>query len=325
MSLETPNRIASLRHRVNTPFKFDRMAFILIGLLLAVYGAATVAYPGFRISFGSPEQTANIELSGKFIGILVVESLAIVAVYKFFNRLNEWLKKAIKYLLKAFLYGIVVALAIVTAAMPYGGWVLAVWGVMYVLVAWMSDRKLLWTIHNLIALGFAVVGVVFGGLLLAPAAVIPLLIGLIIWDWLAVDLTDIMDSLIEFSGNLYIPNYVIVPIRSQIDLEAVLDFISDLDGGTKPDGVGFIIGVGDFVFPLMLPLSVVVTMGDVWSPVALASVGGILLSVPVMRKAAERRKEGLPALPWLNTGAMVGLGVGLVFTQTPVMEVLGLV
>jgi presenilin-like A22 family membrane protease len=89
----------------------------------------------------------------------------------------------------------------------------------------------------------------------------------------------------------------------------VRDFLSG-EKDTKPENLALLIGLGDFVFPSLLVASIYVA-SESHVPVV-TTIVGIVVATIVLRDSLERADGGLPALPYLNTGAIVGYGVGLV-------------
>lgn len=255
------------------------------------------------------------------IAVIVVESLFIIGVWRLWQRLSDVTQKLLKY-------GIFTALLITTLSLFHIAGTLertllllsavcVFIGLDYLLERFDLD----WITFDAFALAFGIGPTSMLSNAVAPIVVIPLLILAIIWDHLAVNLSDIMGELIEFSSSTGLPNYLIIPLRLQVNHDAVRDYVQDTNGNEKPPGVAGIIGVGDFALPGMLAVSAWVAGAIV--PAIAAGVGTII-SMIVLRDSMERVEGGLPALPWLNTGALVGFAAGIVLAGVPLSTALGL-
>jgi len=84
-----------------------------------------------------------------------------------------------------------------------------------------------------------------------------------------------------------------------------------------------VIWVGDFMFPTLLSVSAATVVESVTSPVVLLTILGTMVAALVLRDA-KTRAETLPALPWLNTGAIIGFLVGSLVVSESLIVLLGL-
>jgi presenilin-like A22 family membrane protease len=177
-----------------------------------------------------------------------------------------------------------------------------------------------WIAWNMIGVSVAVIAAVIGGSTLAPGLIIGLMVLFLAYDKIAVDWTNIMGDLVQFSQNARIPNVLIIPSTVRFDLDSLREYVN---GGEKPDNIGMVIGVGDFMFPTLLSVSAATAVESVTSPVVLLTILGTMVAALVLRDA-KTRAETLPALPWLNTGAIIGFLVGSLVVSESLIVLLGL-
>jgi len=171
-----------------------------------------------------------------------------------------------------------------------------------------------WLAFNMFAFGMGVIVTAMLSLQFAPVIILGIMVAFTIYDHLAVNLSNVMGDLVELSSNVRLPNFIVIPRTMDFDLADLREYING-ERDTKPDSVAFVIGVGDFIFPSLLVGSAYINNGI--SVAVAGAVVGTLGAAIVLRDSLERAEEGLPALPWLNTGAIGGFLIGaLVSTQT---------
>lgn len=321
---------SSARLRTLLSVRWDWPAVALVLVTLALQGTAlwlTGALESVATStptVSTPTQATDPTLSLRFAGILIVEVLVLVGAYRLYRRLSERVRRALKWLV---IGGAVVWL--VSDLLAAGRTTLAAGVVGFLaLMAVLLRVDLYWLLFNAVGLGLGIAVTTLLGHELGPSVVVPLLVVMLLYDLVAVDFSDLMGDIIKFSTGSGIPNYIVVPSRVRVDFGRVQEFLADVDDEEKPDDIATVIGLGDFVFPGLLTVSASVAVDGVLVPAtALGSLLGACLAVGVMRAALQRRDGTLPALPWLNTGAILGFGVGavvLVVGGVPVAEVMGL-
>lgn len=191
------------------------------------------------------------------------------------------------------------------AALPYAWLVLGPIPVIgFVLLHIRFERRMRWWfVHNTLAFAIAATAAIYMGSFLPPASILAALAVLVVWDIIAVDLTDIMERLLSGSANIFVPNYIILPNRSKVDYWALEEFLSD-DRPTPPQSLNGLLGLGDVVFPAAL---VVALVQSSQYAVAVAVAAGVLVSVVAMtgyQRTADR--DMLPALPWVAGGCLAG-------------------
>lgn len=302
---------------MRSEFKADRLTAILVGLMLAFQLIALFALThidGLQLS--ADNQTTDINLGVGYVALIIVESLILIGAWRLYKRLSDRSRKLLKY------GAMVLFIVTVGGSLVYSAYVNNALDQLAILVtistALTGAMKLIfkydlgWLVHDLVALGVGVGIAVLLGSIVAPIVVIPVLVLMIAWDHYAVNLSDLMGEIIEFSTAASIPNYLIIPNRLCVDTDAVQDYVQDMENNDKPKGVSSIIGVGDFGLPAILTTSAWVAGNEVAAVAALVGACGAMV---VLRDAMERHEGGLPALPWLNTGALGGYAVGLLVTM----------
>lgn len=272
-------------------------------------------------------QSSNASIGPAIVGILVAESLLIVAVWRVYKRLSRRWQLAVKYTLIA-IFGVTAAAGLydVLQTYPEAAYVFVPLLGLAVADNILARYDLDWVTFNV---GVAALGIAYLGgaaLKVAPVVVLPLLVLSLIWDHYAVNLSDIMGDLIDFSASVNLPSYLLIPSRLRVDYEDVNDYVKaagdeDVDA-ERPDGLEAIIGLGDFFIPGLLTVSAAVALGVYALPTVGAFLGACLGAV-FLRDALSESETALPALLWLNTGTMTGFAVGVLVSGMPVLVALG--
>jgi len=304
-----------------TGFSLDWLTLVFAGLMAGFQLTAI----GFthriqNIVIATPEQSSDFAIGGELVVLAVIEIAVLLLGYRVYKRLPErWqyrIRKALQGLVLCY-FGLLGYLLLTTVGL---GWLtLPIYLLAFGLVKLLTRYSLLWIGFNLFGLCLGVFITVAGGMGLSPAVIIAIMCAFTIYDHIAVNLTDIMGELIELSGKASIPNVVIIPTTLQFDLGKLKEIVVD---GEKPDSVAFVIGVGDFVFPSLLVVSGYVA-GGLGGP-AVGAVGGTTIAAIILRDSLEHADGGLPALPWLNTGAIAGFIAGAVVGNVTLVTALGL-
>jgi len=302
-------------------FTIDWVSWALVGLL-AVF--QTLCYLLLSLdSQPSTVQTTSVSLGVGVVVLAIVEVLLLLGLFRLFKRLPDWLKSYIKRTVKYTVYTILYFGT--QAGLYYLNPLYAVGFAMFAPVGAYLGYKIegseyLWILFNIAAIVAGATVVRFMAHAAAPVVVLVVMVLFTVYDHAAVNLSDIMGELVEFSSTAHLPNFLVIPNQRKCDMEAVFDGLSgDME---KPESVTLMIGLGDFIFPTLLAAAAFVSYGALNAIVA-GTVAGTLLAAIVMRDALTRH-EMLPALVWLNTGAILGFFAGIVASGTPVMLALGL-
>jgi presenilin-like A22 family membrane protease len=305
--------------------KADWISGVLIGIFLSIQAVAMYLSRGIvrTASKASSGSTPSTEVSqatallsaGEIILIAAVEIGLILLLYRGYLRLPEkWqyrVRKAIKYTLYSVLYviGFLVAYAFRAEYLYLFGLPVA-YAVFRVAKVMLSSHGLKWIVFNLIAICMGIFIVLVGGLNLAPRLAIVVMVAFLVYDHIAVHLTNIMSDFVSLSSSTRFPNFLIVPTQLRIDLERVHAYIQG-QKDEKPQELAVMIGLGDFIFPSILVVSVFVAADAAVTVPVITTIAGLCLSVFVLRASLEKAESGLPALPYLNSGAIIGYVVGL--------------
>jgi len=305
-------------------FEIDWLSGVLVGLFAVVNGFSLLLVQNRLTSSTAPSQptqSASASMGGRIVLLVVVEVAAIVILWRGYGKLPERWQQRVKLVVKGIVAGVILL-------MGYRVWTLAVgpaWQFLLgvVLLALLKRRVepngFAWIAWNIIGISVAVIAAVIGGSTLAPGLVIALMVLFLAYDKIAVDWTNIMGDLVQFSQNARIPNVLIIPSTLRFDLDALRAYVN---GGEKPENIGMVIGVGDFMFPTLLTVSAATAVESVTSPVVLCTVLGTMVAALVLRDA-KTRAETLPALPWLNTGAIIGFILGSLTVSETLIGLLG--
>lgn len=282
-----------------------------------IHGAGTLTDP--RVS--TPAQQSTSLVDGVWvIGLVVVESLVIIGAWRLYKRLPDVWKQRVRK-------------AAVTAAILYATSLvyLTVGAVAIVLLAGgftahlvLKRRDMDWITFNLAGVVGGCGAIGFISAYAAPGVVMVAMVLALVWDHVAVNLSDLMGDLASFASAASTPSFIIIPAALKVDRSAIGEYIANGGDGETPEGVGGIIGVGDFVFPGVLTVSTAAALGE-FGGAALGAATGAIVAVFVLQAALEKAGEALPALPWLNTGAMLGFFVGAAATTPNVVKLLGVV
>lgn len=272
-----------------------------IGLFILATQGAPGSGPGGGV-VEPPSQRTNPGSGVAFLAIVVAESLVIAGGFYLWQKLPERLRRWLKKVLVT-----VVAAAMVLAVYIRFGTVEAAAFTSAFGAYWFSDRlPFYWIAHNAMALAIGVAIAATVGASVTPTVAAIILIGLIAWDLTAVDFSDIMAGIVGASAGAKLPNYVVIPASVSVDFKAVREWIAG--DGDKPASVANIIGLGDFVIPAVLTVAAYVTTQSWILPAATCL--GACASMPFLSGAVNGRDGGVPALPWVNAGSLVGYALG---------------
>lgn len=291
-------------------FTLDWLTVALVGLL-AAFQVAVLGTLEFLLA-GQPvtTQETDLEIGIGFLAIATVEITILLVGWRAYRHLSETWQKRLKYgllslvLVSLYVFGLyvywLVDLAWLYVILVPLGWYA---------VRLFSSSGFKWIAFNAVAFLLGTLVVVMGGLGLAPPVVILVMAAFTLWDHIAVTLSDIMDSLVELSSSIGVPNFFVIPNTLRFDMSALQDYLAG-DVETKPDALAAVIGLGDFIFPTLLLASVYAKTGGL-TPASGGVIVGTSLAMILLRDAIEYSDNGLPALLWLNTGSIVGYAAGL--------------
>jgi presenilin-like A22 family membrane protease len=306
-----------MSHRHRRPsLPIDWVTAVFVGLILLFQGGVLLL---LNLDLPRPpSQTTDVTVSGRLILLAAVEITAILLVWRGWKRLPARWRQRIARTLKLLLWGVLYfgMLTVTYLLDPLAAllWI-GIVPVGYYGLQLLDGSPYSWLVFNglVIVLGVFVSRIL--ALTAAPIVLIPIMIAAILYDYFAVELSDVMGDLVDLSMSLSLPNFIVIPTTWRFDLDGAIESLQD---GEKPDNMAFMIGLGDFLFPSVFLGSVWVAESGV-SPMLVGAGVGTLVAAVHLRLVLERRESGLPALPWLNTGALAGYGLGLVITLLPTL------
>jgi len=312
----------SYAHERLDGFTADWITVVLVGITAAFQGLAiALVHKILTLSFEQPEQSADITIGVDILAIAAVEIGAILLLWRGYKRLPEHWQQRVKTVLKygGLTVGYYLGLWMYWVAEQTWVYILGV-PLLVAVFKLFGNSDFKWIAFNLVAFGLGVFIVTTASFSVAPVVVLVLMVAFMIYDHVAVNLTDIMGDLVEMSASVGIPNFIVIPNQIRFDLDAVKEYMTE-ERDEKPESVAFMIGVGDFVFPALLTVSTFITGAELAAGGAFI---GTLVATVVLRDSLERAESGLPALPWLNTGAIGGFIIGAVASSSSILVVLGL-
>lgn len=309
----------SVSHRFRPSIKIDGVALGLMAVMAATQGLAIAAYGQFGPLLDMPEQArmTNPLSALPLFGFIVAEVLLFVGAYRLLHRLPKWLREllneAVKYCF------ITIAVLFFAWALTTPAWPLSVAAALAVVVAYPIWRlyqrfdlqRYVWLLHNTAAFGLSVGAVWAISPVFSPEVAVVFMVLMMAYDYSAVSLSGIMDDLIDASASINIPNYYIIPASLRVDYGAVTTWLQER-GDDKPQTMAGIIGAGDFILPSLLVMAAVAEGATVAG--GFAAVGSIA-ALGWLRAASNESESGLPALLWVNTGAIGGYAVGFLWVM----------
>lgn len=294
------------------PIEISRKSLILSGVMVATQVAAFLIVTLFpEFSLPESQRVSDPMVGLEFAGMIVVYSLILVAAWRFYGRIPNVVRRALRAILSrvidAWVAFVIILMAVTLVIGPWDVRAVSLSGLVVIYAAFkIQDTDFEWLLHNTVAFVLSVGAVALLGMMLDPWVAIVLMILLVVWDYVAVFLSELMADLVDFSASAGIPNYYVIPSGCRVELATVQEYVKDPTGDSPPRVAG-VIGVGDFVFPSLLVISAATQVDHA---IALAAALGTLGSVVALSAASSRAEGALPALPWLNTGAIAGFLVG---------------
>lgn len=282
------------------------MLMFVVTMLLAVAMARPFADAGLQ-AFEDPDDVGN---SVGYIGLLLVFTFFILWVAK---RGHKWVIRLV--ILGA------VAGTLVYMVPPFlleagigPGWAWAAGGAVGVGAALALYRHPEWYVIDVVGVLVAAGAAALFGISLGIVPVIVLLVGLAVYDAIAVYKTKHMLALADSVMELRLPVLVVVPktLRYRF-LDEVARF---KEAGEKEEADGhdrdaLFMGLGDLVMPTILVVSALIFAADGWGdlPVWGAAVGTLVGYVALMSFVLKGRPQA--GLPLLNGGAILGFLAGI--------------
>jgi len=308
-----------MRNRV----KVDWISGVLIGLFLFIQSCAlwvasltvSTAPSESGGSTASSTQATALLSAGEIILLAAVEISLILFLYRGYKKLPERWQYRVRTVIRYSLYSVLYVIGFLFAY-AYGIEYVYLLGmpIAYVFFskvkALLSSNGLKWIAFNLVAVFIGIITVTIGGLNLSPRLVVVIMVAFLVYDYIAVTLTDIMGDFVQLSSSTRFPNFLIVPTQLRVDLATIHNYIEG-NREDRPEELAVMIGLGDFIFPSVLVVSVFVAAEATLSLPLFTTVVGLCLSVFVLRASLDRADEGLPALPYLCTGSIIGYVTGL--------------
>lgn len=291
---------------------------LFVQLAAAAIAAALTAGPSTPVP--TPEQSTDASTGGFMVGAIIAETIGIVVLWKLASLLPAWARKVLKYSIGVSLLAIAgwVSFQFLGGGAVAAAELLTAFAIGIALVHF----DLYWIQHNVLAVMLGIGAAVSIGFNFSPPVVLVLLALITVWDMVAVWGTDWMDNLMGATARTFLPVFVVLPNRLRFEMEPLREWLDDRDG-PKPDGVAGILGVGDLGLPAALTASAVVAFpGGVDHPAVLGCILGVTLAMIVLRGSLDG-SDGLPALPWLTTGAIGGFAIGIGVSGVPLLAVLG--
>lgn len=296
--------------RTRRRFKLDGTTIGLMVIMAATQLVGLAVHHRIEVLSLTPDAQITTPVGATAIAAMAIgEALVIVGVWRLCRRLPEWVQWALKRVVAGSLVAAVgLGLWLYPVLRPIVAVAAVVVFVLAALVYYTNASRYRWFAHNVAAFGLSVtmVGVLAG--VFAPSAVLVFLVLVMVWDYSAVSLSDLMADLVDFSASLQVPNYYIIPSAIRIDYREVRRFLRG-ERQDKPPGLGGIIGVGDFVLPSLLVASAALSSGAPW-PAGGAAIA-TCVALGVLTASLDAADSGLPALVWLNSGAILGYSVGV--------------
>lgn len=303
MSVELPDRVGP--YRVSPP-DGRLLVFVLLAVVVQVGALAIVAVDPFgsasTAAAATPAETASDPLTAvQWAVVLIAQSLLFVGVVLALQRAPGWLRRGLAF-------GLTFAVLLVVGSVLRGDAVAiaAAYAVSSMVFLHAVDHfDVLWIPHAIVALSVAAVAAVSLGHLMTPPVLALFVLGVVVWDRVAVVESSIMGRLAGAAIRWRLPLVVLVPTRVRTSFDTMESAMSD-EG--ESDALLLGVGLGDLVVPAGVTIAVVVSGG---SPAVVgAVVFGTITGIVAMESLSV---DGLrPAMPWLGSGAVGGWVVATV-------------
>lgn len=311
----------TLRQRFTPSFRLDWYAcFIIAATIVVQLLAVDLAMVLTSLpSNPAPEQTTSATSGGTMVGVVIVETVVLVLLWRLSRYLPEWLRAYAKKAL-----GVAALVGVYWLVYQVLGVPGVVVGSVGIALAWAAAKyDYYWLFHNTVALLLGTLAAVSLGVSFSPRVILVFMALITVWDMVAVWATDWMDGMLELATGLNLPVYLVIPTATRIDLDKVADWIADKEDKVRPGGVGGAIGLGDLGIPAALAVSAAVALpGGAQSPAVVGTLIGACVATVVLRGAMGDGTT-LPALPWLATGSVAGFVLGVGVAGISLVSVLG--
>ena len=303
-------------------FFVDRATGMLVGLFVLIQLAvAAIALDAVTTApdMAASHQEGDVGFSFYMVGIIIVETLVLVTVWRYSSILPDWIWTGVKWgaLVSALLAAVWIAYLIHGLIVTAGLVIVA--GIAGPLMV-RSDTY--WIVHNALAAAGTILFAMLLGGILEPLVVIAFLLLMTVWDMVAVWKSDWMEDLMSAAAGTRLPIYYILPNGLQVDTGRFRTWLAE-EEGEKPDDVAAVLGVGDIAIPSGLVVSCIYALPEA---ARLWAVGGVVvggaISMAVLR-VSLKHSGALPALPWITTGTLSGFVVAILLSGVPLLSVLG--
>lgn len=252
-------------------------------------------------AFGEPSDPLNVVY---LIVMMLVGTAVILALGRLFSgRLVRWVLMGVTW---SSLFSTFYSVSFFVVGDPFATWVSLVGSLLFV-AALMKWRR--WFLIDAAALLLGTAAMALIGISMSPPFMAILLIGLAVYDAIAVYGTGHMLSLAEIVINSGLPLVLIIPkVRGYEDEKLVIL-------SKSPQGVGrkaFYLGLGDVVLPGCLVISVYDSLGIVALPIVYSIIFGTLIGFLVLSFFLGKGRPQA-GLPFLCGGAILGYLISSVF------------
>lgn len=311
---ETKNKISVFKNNLGDILVHPSTFFIAAVMLVFQLGSITIhsIYYSKQVDVeqhtGASGGAATLGLVAWIVGI----SLVIAGLWILYKKFSLNTPKLLKDILRSFLllYLLYIWFGILGVAV----------GLVFISIyRFYSD--IYWILHNLLGVSLGILAVLTIASLIGPLPIVLGMFLILVWDFVAVERSNVMSEIFDFSLSGDLPNYLVVPSfkRLEIKFSEIKNSIKQ-ESDEKPEGVGLYIGVGDFVFPSLLVVSSFISGG-----LSLGVAGGIvgsILSIPFLLVLLRYTEGGLPGLPVLNTGCFCGWILGVLVSSISISSLL---
>jgi presenilin-like A22 family membrane protease len=282
--------------------------FFVMGLLLIlVDGLAILLSKPFSelelYAFGEPSDPLNIVY---FFVMMLVGTAVILALGRLFRgRLVKWVLLGVTW---SSLFSTFYSFSYFVVGDPLATWMSILGSLLFVTALMKWPR---WYLIDTAALLLGTAAMALIGISIRPPFMAILLIGLAVYDVIAVYGTGHMISLAEIVINSGLPLVLIIPkVRGYNEAEKVIILKNPLQGTENRKAV--YMGLGDVVFPGCLAISVYDSLGIVALPIVYSIIIGTLIGFSVLSFFVGRGRPQA-GLPYLCGGAILGYFISSVF------------
>jgi presenilin-like A22 family membrane protease len=277
------------------------------GVVPTISGVTSAASVGGSVADSQIQQGATITPL-TVVGV-VVEVAVLLGLWKAYQRLSERWQERIRWVLAGMVALFAAVVAVDTAGFLWGTvW----WSLAMTLSYVVSETDYYWMVFNAAAVMLAGLIALVIALLLPPWQVVLLFVGLLVWDIVAVDLSDLMLGLVRVHSEFRVPSFVVIPSSVQFDMDRVFDALRGEDSADGLDDGVSIIGGGDLGIPTALPAALAISSETVLSAPVVGGLAATVAGMVILRARVDQRDRTTPGLPILCGLTILGVGAGMV-------------